>query len=200
MYEKYLSPLRLQPLKMLEIGLGCDMAYGPGASYYTWLEYLPKVDLYYIEYNALCAEKWASATTGATIFTGDQADVAFLEKFLKETAGEFDVIVDDGGHTMVQQMTSFDALFPALKPGGIYFVEDLQTSYMANYGGGAVGSGMVTMMERIKGNLDDLITGAPRMESTRDVSSIDCMREVCAFSKKEVGREYKRDLVVDVGV
>lgn len=45
MYEKYLDPIRHKPLKMLEIGLGCNMAYGPGKSYYTWLEFLPNVDM-----------------------------------------------------------------------------------------------------------------------------------------------------------
>jgi hypothetical protein len=58
-YEKYLEPIRDKPLKMLEIGLGCNMAYGPGKSYYTWLEFLPNVDLYYIEYDRGCVEKWA---------------------------------------------------------------------------------------------------------------------------------------------
>ena len=44
-YEKYLEPIRDRKLKMLEIGLGCNMNYGPGASYHTWLEFLPNVDL-----------------------------------------------------------------------------------------------------------------------------------------------------------
>ena len=73
-YEKYLEPLRDAKLKMLEIGLGCDMNYGPGASYHTWLEFFPNVELvryhgrhrvakvnhlkYYIEYDAQCVEKW----------------------------------------------------------------------------------------------------------------------------------------------
>src|SRR5450432_4049187 len=92
MYQKYFEPMRDQPLKMLEIGLGCDMNYGPGASYYTWLEYFPNVDLYYIEYDKACAEKWASSTTGATIFSGDQADIPFLKDFLVQTGGNFDVI------------------------------------------------------------------------------------------------------------
>lgn len=81
---------------MLEIGLGCDMNYGPGASYYTWLEYFPNVDLYYIEYDAACAKAWAHKTTGATIFAGDQADVNFLNQFIAAAGADFDVIIDDG--------------------------------------------------------------------------------------------------------
>jgi hypothetical protein len=185
MYNKYLEPLRDRPLKMLEIGLGCDMSYGPGASYYTWLEFFPQVDLYYIEYDAACAEKWASSTSNATIFTGDQADIPFLKKFIFESGGDFDIIIDDGGHTMKQQLNSFDTLFHAVKPGGIYFCEDLQTSYIDKYGGTA--GSPDTMMERIKGSLDDLITSRPRHDVMRDIWSIDCMREVCAFSKVPMG-------------
>jgi hypothetical protein len=188
MYQKYLESLRDRPLKMLEIGLGCDMHYGPGKSYYTWLEFFPHVDLYYIEYDAACTEKWASSTTGATIFTGDQADIPFLKRFLTESGGNFDVIVDDGGHTMTQQINSFDTLFPSVKPGGLYFCEDLQTSYLPHYGGGPGVSG--TMMERIKGSLDELTTVDIKHDVMRNIWSIDCMREVCAFSKKEEGVQY----------
>jgi hypothetical protein len=194
MYQKYLEPLRDQKLKMLEIGLGCNMNYGPGASYYTWLEFLPNVELYYIEYNKACAEKWAHKTDRATIFTGDQADVEFLKRFLFESGGEFDVIIDDGGHTMKQQLTSFDTLFgSAVKPGGVYFIEDLQTSYMPHYGGsdkmGKPREG--TMMERIKGFLDEFYEGdRPKHGEMREVYSVDCMKEVCAFFRKEVGVEY----------
>lgn len=89
---------------------------------------------------------------------------------------------------MIQQLNSFDTLFPAVKPGGVYFCEDLQTSYMSQYGGGP--GKPDTMMERIKGSLDDLITATPKHDVMRDIWSIDCMREVCAFSKKEPAGEY----------
>jgi hypothetical protein len=39
-------------------------------------------------------------------------------------------VIEDGGHTMRQQITSFEVLFPFLNPGGIYFLEDLLTSWM----------------------------------------------------------------------
>ncbi|EMD00584.1 hypothetical protein BAUCODRAFT_175520 [Baudoinia panamericana UAMH 10762] len=209
MYEKYLASLRDRPLKMLEIGLGCDMHYGPGKSFYTWLEYFPRVDLYYIEYDAACVAKWANSTTGATIFSGDQADVAFLNRFMKEAGMDFDIILDDGGHRMTQQITSLNHLWKAVKPGGLYFCEDLQTSYWGRYGGdprGGRGSGgpkTKTMMGVIKEMLDDLnikaiANKAPNdlseepteLERTHKVSAdmlfIDCMEEICAFGKKDV--------------
>lgn len=44
-----------------------------------------------------------------------------------------DVIVDDGGHTVPQQLQSFGILFEkALKPGGIYIIEDVETSYWSD--------------------------------------------------------------------
>jgi len=189
MYAKYLEPMRTKRIKMLEIGLGCDMSYGPGKSYYTWLEYLPNVDLYFIEYDGACAEKWGTAMTGATIFAGDQSDIPFLEAFVEATGGDFDVIVDDGGHTMIQQLVSFEHLFGAVKPGGLYFAEDLQTSYWDVYGGG---EGVEkTFMNMVKGSLDDMMNPSRNKKGAmEEVFSVDCMREVCAFSKQELGLKY----------
>ncbi|PMD27803.1 hypothetical protein NA56DRAFT_640571 [Hyaloscypha hepaticicola] len=185
MYEHRLAPLRDQKIKMLEIGLGCDMGYGPGASYYTWLEYFPHVDLYYIEYDAECAHRWANKTDKATIFTGDQADVDFLTQFMLNVGGNFDVIIDDGGHTMNQQKISLRTLWPAIKPGGIYFIEDLATSYLAGYGGGAIGSD--TMMNDLKIMLDD-INRPPNVPITfpkvsNQVVSFEFTQEVVALTK-----------------
>ena len=43
--------------------------------------------------------------------------------------GEFDVIIDDGGHTMLQQQLTLKTILgPKLKHGGIYILEDLHTS------------------------------------------------------------------------
>lgn len=188
MYEKYLAPYRDTHFKMLEIGLGCDMNYGPGASYYTWLEYFPHVDLYYIEYDAACAERWAANTTGATIFSGDQADVAFLHRFMREAGADFDVIIDDGGHHMNQQIVSLETLWRAVVPGGIYFCEDLQTSYESVYEGDPEQKGR-TMMGMIK-ELEDDLNVVPaktvrKHEVSRDMRWVDCQAEVCAFGKKE---------------
>jgi hypothetical protein len=59
--------------------------------------------------------------------------------FLKDTviaAGPFDVIIDDSGHSDNQMLMSlFELLYGgALRPGGLYFVEDLICNF-ENVGG-----------------------------------------------------------------
>jgi hypothetical protein len=49
---------------------------------------------------------------------------------------EFDVILDDGSHICNEVIETFVNLFPKIKPGGMYLVEDLHTSYWKDYGGG----------------------------------------------------------------
>jgi hypothetical protein len=64
----------------------------------------------------------------------NQEDRDALNKFLDETNIEFDIIIDDGGHTMKQQQVSLGVLFKRLKKGGIYILEDLHTSRLENFG------------------------------------------------------------------
>jgi len=157
--------------------------YGPGASYNTWLDFLPNVELYYIEYDAECAKKWAHKTSRAAVYTGDQADKTFLEKFIQESGGEFDVIIDDGGHTMKQQKVSFNALLPAVKPGGIYFCEDLHTSFIDQFQDDQ--ESKLTMVDMILEGISELARGGASSRAMESIYSIDCMREACAFTKKE---------------
>lgn len=156
------------------------------------------MDLYFIEYNANCAEKWAYKTDRAHVFTGDQANVTFLEEFIAISGGEFDLIIDDGGHTMSQQMTSLKTLWRAVKPGGIFFIEDLHTSYMPVYGGDEKGINSL-QLETERGTASHMIyeliedkhreelsqprEGKHHAEISEDTRSIDCMKCICAITK-----------------
>lgn len=167
---------------MLEIGLGCDMNYGPGASYALWLEYLPNVDLYFIEYDGDCVAKWTQAFPDATVFVGDQADAAFLQTVIDESGGDFDIIVDDGGHHMDQLRISYDTLIDALKPGGYYFLEDLATCFMPQYGGTIEPR---SMLKYLYEGINELTQGhqAGKLSS---IVSYDCMQEICWLTKAGV--------------
>merc|ERR1719361_1387093 len=64
-----------QPPKMFEIGLGCNMEYGPGASVQAWKTVLPKAELWEAEYDEKCVNKSREEgqLNGVSTVTGDQA-------------------------------------------------------------------------------------------------------------------------------
>lgn len=66
---------------------------------------------------------------------GSQSDRDFL-KSLKEKYPKIDIFIDDGGHTMEQQIITFEEMFPHISYGGVYLCEDLHTSYWEECGGG----------------------------------------------------------------
>ena len=66
---------------------------------------------------------------------GSQNDKTFLRRYADDVKS-LDIIIDDGGHTMEQQLNTFKILFPILNDGGIYIVEDVESSYQNMYGGG----------------------------------------------------------------
>lgn len=137
-----------------------------------------------MEYDAACAEKWdkQNGKTRIKIISGDQAKTEDLDRVLSVSGREFDFIIDDGGHTMVQQFVSYKHLFPAVKSGGLYFLEDLQTSYAASYGGGYKREG--SMIEHIKSMIDGFYKPDVGEPNLAILESIHCMHELCVFEKK----------------
>jgi hypothetical protein len=128
-YHRLLHHVREQRMRMLEIGL-----YN-GGSLRMWRDYLPNTVLHGIDIDARTLA-YQDEVTNAQVRLVDQGDAAALEAFVAELGGNYDFILDDGGHTMVQQLVSFDVLWPQVMPGGVYAIEDIGTSYFVEYGGG----------------------------------------------------------------
>lgn len=85
---------------------------------------------------------------------GDQEDADFL-RGVSEKHGPFDIVIDDGGHRMRQQIVSVETLFPGLNDGGTYIVEDSHTSYWPEYAE-SDRSGGPTFVGWLKERIDDL--------------------------------------------
>lgn len=67
-------------------------------------------------------------------FSTSQSDRKILEHIVRnELADELDLVVDDASHTYEQTKASFEILFPLLKPGGIYVIEDWSWAHHPNY-------------------------------------------------------------------
>ncbi|CAB9497215.1 2''-O-methyltransferase [Seminavis robusta] len=123
-YPQYMEKYRTKHFRMLEIGLDT------GQGSLLWEEYFPCAKLVGLEYN-VGNTKNEGASKIQTI-VGDQGNAEFLKtSFLEQSeGGNFDLIVDDGGHHYEQQRTSYEVLFEkALNPGGLYVMEDIETSY-----------------------------------------------------------------------
>ena len=67
-------------------------------------------------------------------FSTSQTDRKILNDIVRsELADELDLVIDDASHTYEQTKTSFEILFPLLKPGGIYSIEDWSWAHSPNY-------------------------------------------------------------------
>jgi predicted O-methyltransferase YrrM len=60
------------------------------------------------------------------IYGVDQGDSARLDQLLNEHVGPepLDLVVDDASHLLDETRASFNVLFPRLRPGGIFTIED----------------------------------------------------------------------------
>ena len=75
--------------------------------------------------DAKCAANYAGnhgPRPRAHVLVGDQGNVAHLRRWAKKSGGNFDVIIDDGGHRNSLIYTSFTELWPHLKNGGVFAV------------------------------------------------------------------------------
>lgn len=194
-YAKYFEfdQRRLRVRKILEIGLGCNMDYGPGRSAALWKRYFRRAEVWMAEYDAACVHKHTAqlAALGVKVVTGDQADVKVLHSWIHTTGGNFDVIVDDGGHTSMQMFNSFMVLFlHALKPGGLYILEDLHVARHF-----VDGDKQHIMIDVIKDWQEALVldpgdgfvnvSTAPKLSFSLppDLKMIDCSRGCCVFTR-----------------
>lgn len=126
-YDTHFSAYRNKPIIFLEIGVQ------NGGSYKMFRHYFGKEAIFYgIDVDPRVKQ---FEEDGFKVFIGSQQDKNFLN-FVMSQIPKVDIILDDGGHTMRQQIVSFEVLFNHLKPKGTYLVEDTHTSYFNEYGGG----------------------------------------------------------------
>jgi hypothetical protein len=151
-YERHLGHLRNRPIKLLEIGIGgYSDPHSGGESLRMWKAFFPRARIVGIDIY----DKSGLADDRITILQGDQANSEFLSDVVTRF-GPFDVVIDDGSHVCAHVVTSFQALFPALVDGGIYAIEDLQTSYWKRYGGSSQKNADGTSVALLKSLVDGL--------------------------------------------
>jgi len=146
-YERHFNSYRDRPIKLLEIGVM------GGGSLAMWRDYFHKESvLVGIDISKDCLN-YADESQNIHVRIGNQDNEKFLQTVIEEF-GDFDIIIDDGGHQCGPVIKSFEVLFPHLTPYGVYLIEDLHTSYWEKFGGGFRTEG--TSIEFLKGKIDEI--------------------------------------------
>lgn len=125
-YNYYFNTIKDKNLNIFEIGVETGESLRMFSDYFNKSN-IVGLDIENKDYNIERVE----------IFCGDQSDEKILNRII-EKYKTFDVIIDDGSHKNKDVINSFNHLFPYLKFGGLYVIEDLQTSYIPNWGGDGV--------------------------------------------------------------
>lgn len=123
-YEALFRRLKYRRVKLLEIGIGGDVDDIGGRSLLAWQAYFPFGVIVGCDYQ----DRRALATWHTRIYCCNQGSSEDLTE-LQMREGPFDVIIDDGSHLNAHQILTFRTLFDSLKDGGLYIIEDVQTSF-----------------------------------------------------------------------
>jgi 8-demethyl-8-alpha-L-rhamnosyltetracenomycin-C 2'-O-methyltransferase len=134
-YSEIFAPYRSRPVRLLEIGIGTltpgaessmyghDLpGYRPGASLRAWREYFPRA--------------WVTGfdVQKDTQFSEERIETALCDStrrtdvdgFFRSDQPIMDIVIDDGAHDAASQLSTLQNLWPHLRPGGVFVLEDIQ--------------------------------------------------------------------------
>ena len=107
-YENKLGHLKEDKIRFLEIGIAS------GSSIKMWRDYFTNAEIVGVD---ILDRKYLEDDRIKTLVVNQEK----VDE-LNSISGDFDIIVEDGGHTMYQQQITLKVMFKKLKPGGIYIL------------------------------------------------------------------------------
>lgn len=136
-YHSLFKSVRMQPLRIFELGLGTNNvnlpsnmgANGkPGASVYGWREYFPNAQIYGGDIDRTILFEAPRIQTRYC----DQTNAATIAAMWADLGSEqFDIIIEDGLHEYEANMCFLRNSWDRVKPGGVYIIEDLLEATVA---------------------------------------------------------------------
>lgn len=172
-YEDILSKYRNRSIIFVEIGVL------NGGSLFMWRDYFgPLARIIGVDFNP-DAKRWEEH--GFEIFIGDQSSENFWEFFFGKV-GNVDIVLDDGGHTNIQQVVSSLSCIPNINDGGVMIVEDTHASYLRDFGNPS----KYSFISFFKGAIDSINSRFPAIRFSnnhvsRAVYSVAAYESIVAF-------------------
>ena len=115
-YEFFLQCFHNQPIRLLELGIF------QGASLRMWQEYFPHAEIFGVDIREGCSQY---EDERIHIIQTDLSNVDAVIR-LKDIRPQ--IIIDDASHIVSHQLLALFTLFDVLPSGGVYILEDLETS------------------------------------------------------------------------
>ncbi len=115
-YEFFLKKFRQQNITLLELGVFT------GASERMWERYFPYADIYGVDIDESCKQY---ATERIHILIRDLSRIDTLQELCMLHP---QIIIDDASHVWSHQIVALFTLFESLPSGGVYILEDMETS------------------------------------------------------------------------
>ena len=186
-YNRHLEKFFDKEVHVLEIGVY------EGGSLQLWKKCFGEAShIYGVDVNPLCKE-FEKKDENIKVYIGDQGDRNFLQT-LSDDISTIDILIDDGGHTMEQQIATFEVLYPKLSENGVYICEDTHTSYDPYHGGGYQKKD--TFIEYCKNLVDKKNAWQSNSsklnvdEFTKSTHSITFYSGIVVFEKRKVSKPF----------
>jgi hypothetical protein len=120
-YQEQFAPWRDEPINLIEIGIA------GGHSLKVWEAYFAKANIVGVDIDPRCT---AFSRERVCVEIGSQEDPGFLHAVCAKYPPS--IVIDDGSHQAHHVVFTFEQIFPALLPGGLYVVEDTQFHFEGN--------------------------------------------------------------------
>lgn len=121
-YDNWFSQTKIEVKNICEIGID------NGGSLKSYYDYFPNAYIIGLDIN----DKSQYQNDRISTKIVDQSNITDLKKFVSFCLNNdilFDFILDDGSHDVQHQQLTFGYFFKLIKPGGLYIIEDLGSSY-----------------------------------------------------------------------
>lgn len=113
-YEKEFIKYKYKKISLLEIG------FCYGTSLHLWKEYFSQASIVGIDHADRLNEVHRNIEGVTHIFKNGYSQT------VADILGDFDIIIDDGPHTLESQIMAINLYLPKLKKDGVFIVEDVQ--------------------------------------------------------------------------
>lgn len=120
-YEAAFEPFQHRAINFLEIGIA------GGASLKLWRDYFSQANIYAVDHQNKLHPSLESYLPRLNVFFQNGYSKSFADSL-----PNFDIIIDDGPHTMDSQADCLRLYIDKLNPGGILVIEDIAAIEFTN--------------------------------------------------------------------